>query len=157
LMGRLMQKVILVADKQEGQARVRSALAGKFDLQFVSKLKEAEDRLIEPETQSKRGSRFDMLIVGIKFDDSRMFDLLRYVRSQDCLEQIPFLVIVPEQNVTRMNEGIKQCSKLLGACAFLELQNLSDEEANSLLLETVTASLYKTVELVRIDTRQHRR
>lgn len=149
-----MQKLILVADTPEGQARVHRALAGNFNLQFASTMREAEERLIESETSSNGRSKIAMLIVGVKFDDSRMFDLLRSLRNHDHLDQIPFLVIVPEQNVTRMNEGAKQCSKLLGACAFLELQNLSDEEANSLLLETVEASLYKTVELVRTDTKR---
>lgn len=149
-----MQNSILVADTQEGQARALRALGGNFNLQFASTMREAEERLFESETQSTSGSTFAMLIVGIQFDDSRMFDLLKYVRTHDHFDQIPFLIVVPEHNVARMTAGTKQCARLLGACAFLELQSLSDEEANLLLVETVKASLYKTVELVRVDTKQ---
>lgn len=149
-----MQKLILVADTPDGQARVHRALAGNFALQFASTMREAEERLIESETSSNGGSKIAMLIVGVKFDDSRMFDLLRSLRIHDYFDKIPFLVVVPEHNATRMNEGTKQCSKLLGACAFLELRNLTDDEASSLLLETVEASLCKTVELVRTDTKR---
>ncbi len=66
-----MKKTILVADVSETHPRYRTIL-GDADLHFVTSLDEAVRRV--------DASAYHLIVVGVGFDDSRMFDLLRHVR-----------------------------------------------------------------------------
>ena len=150
------RKKILVAAGPGGLYRVLKALAGKYDLKYASTLREAQELLRESETGN--GSTFSMIIGGIFFDESRMFELLQYIRTVDHYDKLPFMAIqaVPSDlgGVSPppvLSDSTRASAEMLGACAFLELQHLPEEEANKLLLETVERSFYKTVENERID------
>lgn len=150
------RKKILVAAGPSGQYRALKALAGEYALQFASTLREAKELLRESETG--HGSSFSTLIGDVFFDDSRMFELLQYVRTVDHYDKVPFLAMQSAlsdlggvSSAPVLSDSTRASAELLGACAFLELQDLPEEKANKILLETVERSFYKTVEKERID------
>jgi hypothetical protein len=63
---------ILIACVPQAYTRLFAILAG-HELSFVSTLADAQAAL--------QGDRFDMIMVGVHFDESKMFDLLQYVRA----------------------------------------------------------------------------
>ena len=67
-----MTRRVLVADTPEGDRRLAAILAG-CELKFVRTLDEARRAL--------KDDGFDLVLIGVHFDDSRMFDLLRYMRA----------------------------------------------------------------------------
>jgi CheY-like chemotaxis protein len=67
-----MHKRILVADIPESDRRLSEVLNGHA-LAFARTLSEAQRLLTQAE--------FDLIVIGVQFDDSRMFDLVRHVRS----------------------------------------------------------------------------
>lgn len=103
-----MTKRILVADN--GERRLTEILAG-YEVVAVQTLAEAQRALA-------RG-RFDMVIIAVHFDESRMFDLLRYVQGQGtqavCVRSQQF--VSPAISI----EGLEIAAKALGARLFLDL------------------------------------
>jgi hypothetical protein len=144
----MKQREILVADSPEGQKRVREALQDRYQLDFVSTLAEAKRHLC---LETHKG--LDMIIAGVHFDDSRMFDLLEFVRSVDHFDSLPFLAIQVKPAIGDDMESIKRTTQLLGASGYLELQNLPDDKANNTLVETVEVSFDKAVKYLRLDKR----
>ena len=67
-----MTKSILVADTPDSDRRLSAILAG-HDVVFARTLGEAQRTLAQ--------QQFDLVLIGVHFDDSRMFDLLRYLRA----------------------------------------------------------------------------
>ena len=114
-----MSKVVLVADT--GDARLSGILAG-YSLHFVRTLEEARAAL---------GARtFDLVVIGVHFDESRMFDLLRHVRGQERHRATP-VVCVLTLDFTRYAvaaEGLEIAVKALGGTAYLDLKASGDGE-----------------------------
>lgn len=70
-----MQRLrVLIADVAPEDARLRSILNGD-DLQFVRTTREIEQVL--------EGDAFDLGVVCVQFDESRMFETLRYIRDRN--------------------------------------------------------------------------
>jgi CheY-like chemotaxis protein len=67
-----LTRKILVADTPEADRRLSAVLSG-YDLVFVRTLEQAE-RAIE-------GTQFDLVLVSVHFDESRMFDFLRHLQA----------------------------------------------------------------------------
>jgi hypothetical protein len=148
------RKKILVAASPEGQYRALQALSEKYDLQFASTLREAQQLLAEPELHPQGGSRFSMVIAGIHFNDSRMFQLLQYVRSVDHFDKLPFLVMQARPTSIDDMGASRKTAEMLGAFGFVQLQTLPEEEANKLLLDTVELGFGRSVEYERVDQKQ---
>lgn len=112
-----MTRKILVAD---GDRRLSEILAG-HELVLAHALEEAQ-RAIER-------SQFDMIVVSVHFDDSRMFDLLRYLQSSGRHGNRP-LVCVRSQRFTSPAisiEGLEIATKALGCTLFLDLTWYADD------------------------------
>ena len=112
-----MTQKILVAD---GDRRLSEILAG-HELVLAHALEEAQ-RAIER-------SQFDMIVVSVHFDDSRMFDLLRYLQASGCHGNRP-LVCVRSQRFTSPAisiEGLEIATKALGCTLFLDLTWYADD------------------------------
>jgi len=125
-----MKKMILVADHSD--ARLSAILAG-HDLVFVRSLDEAKTVLA--------GRLFDLVIISVHFDESRMFDLLRYVRWQERHRATP-AVCVLTADFTRhaiAAEGLEIAVKALGGTAYLDLKLTGDGEARRAIDELMTA------------------
>lgn len=67
-----MRKRILVADTPESDRRLTEVLSG-HELAFARTLGDAQRVLAQ--------DKFDLIVIGVHFDDSRMFDLVRHVRG----------------------------------------------------------------------------
>lgn len=65
----------------------------------------------------------DLILCGLHFDESRMFDLLRFVKADPTLRHIPFLCIKTLQGDVEptFSESIRIATKALGAVGFFDL------------------------------------
>ena len=107
---------VLVADVAEMDETVRSCLPD-HDLTFVRTMNEAVHEL--------RRDGYQMVVIGLHFDESRMFELLRYVRSLPQFKTIPVIcvqcldVILSEAVLKNMDDAVKA----LGGTAFVDLRD----------------------------------
>jgi PleD family two-component response regulator len=138
-------KRILVASTSVGHNRAQQALSLLYDLSFASTMADAMRQLEEDP------NGFDMVIAGVHFDESRMFELLQFIRTVEPFEKLPFLVMQAQESAMTVMEGIKNSADKLGACGFIELQNLPEHDANKLLQETVVECFGKPVKHQRMD------
>ena len=65
----------------------------------------------------------DVILCGLHFDDSRMFDLLRFVKADPTLRTIPFLCIKTLEGEVEptFNESVRIATKALGAVGYFDL------------------------------------
>jgi hypothetical protein len=105
---------ILVADVSAGLATIRNVLGVDVDLVHATTIFQAT-KLLRQET--------DMILCGIHFDESRMFDLLRVVKADIQYRKIPFLCFRDlESDLERtLFESLEISCKALGAEKFVDL------------------------------------
>jgi len=129
-----MTKRILVADTPEGDGRISAILAG-YDLVFVRTLGEAQRALDH--------QRFALVLVGVHFDDSRMFDLLRHVQAVGgppgcaviCMRSQHF------QSPAITIEGLEIAAKALGCNLFLDLTWYADDATGNAAVRMMLEAL----------------
>jgi hypothetical protein len=73
---------ILIACVPQAYTRLFAILAG-HELCYVSRLSDAQAAL--------RADRFNMIMVGVHFDESKMFDLVREVRADEKYGRVPIV------------------------------------------------------------------
>ena len=115
-----MRKRILVADTPDGDRRIAEILAG-LEVTFARTLGEVQ-RLLEQQA-------FDLILVGVHFDDSRMFDLLRHVRSAGRADQ-PVVCVRSHRFVSAAAisiESLEIAAKALACNLFLDLTRYPDD------------------------------
>jgi PleD family two-component response regulator len=112
-----MKKSILVADHSD--ARLSALLSG-HDLSFVRTLEEAKSAL--------HGRNFDLILIGVHFDESRMFDLLRHVRWQERHRATPVVCVLTADFASPAiaAEGLEIAVKALGGTAYVDLKMSGD-------------------------------
>lgn len=76
----------------------------------------------------------DLIVCGLQFDESRMFDLLRKVKAEPSTRNIPFLCVKAVSGALdrTISESIKIATQALGATGFCDLaeqKELLGEEA----------------------------
>ena len=108
----LRDKPILVA--VEGVERLRRILVG-HDLTMAKSVEEANAQLQKRE--------FAMVILGVNFDESRMFEVLRLVRTYKANQLTPV--------VCMLTTGLDHAVKAMLANAFLNLNKFPDDEAGN--------------------------
>ena len=115
-----MAKRILVADTSDGDRRLSEILSG-FDLTFVRALAEAQRALAR--------ERFDLILVGVHFDDSRMFDLLRHLQASGGAPGCAVICMRSQhfQSPAISIEGLEIAAKALGCNLFLDLTWYADD------------------------------
>lgn len=111
-------------------------------------MREAKQQLIDTEQQHVL---FDLVIAGIHFDESRMIDLLQYIRSFDHFDKMPMLVIQAAPSVTSILPHSAKSAQILGACGYVELVDMPEEAANKRLQQAVKDAFDKPVAAERID------
>jgi DNA-binding response OmpR family regulator len=99
---------VLVADVAPEGARM-AALLSRHEVTTATTLSGALAAL---------AGRCDVLVTGVRFDDSRMFDLLREVRADARLKDMRVICLIPSRT-------------LEAACLALEAIPLLDSEATS--------------------------
>lgn len=122
-----MSKKILIADVPELDARLIELLAGHL-LYFVRTVDEAM-RALERED-------FDLLVISVHFDDSRMFDLLRQVRLDGRNNGIPVVCVrEPGMGFSAVSaRTLEVACRALNANVFVDLAAPKTEEERSTAL-----------------------
>src|SRR4051812_16946825 len=125
---RLDHHKILVAVNADTVERARRILDG-HEVAFMRGVEEAKSAL--------QAHEYDCIIMCITFDESRMFELLRLVRTYDCNRLTPVLCVLGSEN-SRLSEvaleGIDHAVKAMLANGFLNFNKFPDnEDGNSRL------------------------
>jgi CheY-like chemotaxis protein len=125
---------ILVACVRRAYTRLFAILSGR-ELAFVDTLAEAQAAL--------KAGGFDLVLIGLYFDESRMFDLLRHIRADEKYDRVPVVcfrgVTAPDGQSQLGLEGVGAACDALRASAFLDLLAFPDDA-------TGNAALRKTIE-----------
>ena len=119
-----MKKSILVADG-DADSRLQSILEG-CELAYAHSLEEAAHAAL------KRS--FDLIVIDMHFDDSRMFDLLRYLRTEERLRATPVICVRTHRfewtNIA--GEGLEIAVQALGGQAFIDFAKYGEDPAANL-------------------------
>lgn len=111
---------VLIADTPAGDRRISEILSG-HELEFVRTLADAQ-RAVERDG-------FALVLVGVHFDESRMFDLLRYVQARG--EPGGCAVICMRSHHFASSaisiEGLEIATRALGCNLFLDLTWYADD------------------------------
>jgi hypothetical protein len=111
-----MTTKVLVADVPEMDRTIRDCLPG-HELVFVRTMREAIAAL--------RRDGFGMIVIGLHFDESRMIELLSYVRTLRRYDNAPVVcvqgieVALPDVVLKSIDVAVKA----LGGTAFLDLRD----------------------------------
>lgn len=116
-------KRILVADVPQMDGRYSTALAGA-EVVFVRTMAEAR--------QALAGARYDLVAIGVYFDDSQMFELVGAVRSDDTHGEVPIVCVRGRPGFTAVTgRTLELTLKALAADEFVDLVHFGDEEAGT--------------------------
>jgi hypothetical protein len=120
---------ILVADVPSMDARYAAAFAGSH-VRYVRTMREADAVLAE--------QRCNLVVVGVYFDDSRMFDLVRAVRNDEVHNEVPIVCVRGSPGFTAVTtRTLEMAVKALSADAFVDLLHFDDEPAGDAALRDV--------------------
>lgn len=120
-----MNQKILVADVPQMDGRYSAALQGE-QLAFVRTMSEARQALV--------GERYDLVAVGVYFDDSQMFDLVRAIRSDATHGSVPIVCVRGRPGFTAITSRTLEVTvKALAADEFIDLLQFDDEAGNAAL------------------------
>lgn len=109
---------VLVAIRPEDEEVMRRVLGEEFEVLVCGSLAEAQAALTPD---------LDMIACGVHFDEGRMFDLLRIVKSDAALSAIPFWGVLRDEGLlsTAITRGIRTAMKALGANGLFNLSQLA--------------------------------
>lgn len=129
----------MAAVASDGEALVRRCLAGGAELAFADSYRDAVRLLGGP-------AKFDLILAGAHFDDSRMFDLLRYWESH--CRGIPFVccrmigTAVPAVFV----EGLRVAVETSG-CTFVDFPTIVAERGRAAAIEALRKEVFAAIRL----------
>jgi len=128
-------KKILVADVPQMDARYSAALAG-WEAAFVRTMGQAHHAL--------DAGRYDLAAIGVYFDDSRMFDLVRMLRGDDVHHEVPIICLRGTPGFTAVTtRTLEMTLKALGADAFIDLVHFGDDAAGNAALRAAVERFLK--------------
>jgi CheY-like chemotaxis protein len=119
---------ILIASTEAAFSRIAGVLSA-YRTRFVASFDDAVSAL--------HSETFDLVMIGLYFDESRMFELLHYIKSDPVLERLPVLCfrgIVAADTRGRIRlDAIDAACKAKGAHDFFDLPGLPDAQAEARL------------------------
>jgi DNA-binding response OmpR family regulator len=120
---------ILVADVPQMDERYTAALEG-WKIAFVRTMGEAR--------QALGAARHDLAAIGVYFDDSRMFDLIRALRADRAHRKMPIVCVRGRPGFTAVSSRTLALSlHELGVHEFIELLDSDDGVARAALRGTI--------------------
>jgi DNA-binding response OmpR family regulator len=112
---------ILVADLPSMDARYSAAFTG-WPLVFVRSMEEASAALEVP--------HYDAIAIGVYFDDSQMFDLVRAIRSHEVHNEVPVLCVRGGPGFAAVTTRTLEIAvQALSADCFVDLLQFQDEKS----------------------------
>ncbi|HEV3011383.1 MAG TPA: hypothetical protein VGX52_20375 [Burkholderiales bacterium] len=128
-------KKILVADVPQMDARYSAALAA-WEIAFVRTMGQAREAL--------GAGRCDLVAIGVYFDDSRMFDLVRALRADAVHREVPIVCVRGRSGFTAVTTRTLELTlKALTANEFIDLVHFSDDAAGNAALRAAVERLLK--------------
>ena len=126
---------ILTAVHPDFEDRVRRILPA-HELILVYDLPAAQHAL-------KEFASIGLVFVGVRFDESRMFDLLDYIRRDAKHRKTPIVAaIISPTNMSEVTvTGLAESTKLFGASVFINLNDFADDETENARLRIVVEAL----------------
>ena len=119
---RLKGKKVLIAVSPETAERMEARILKGHEVARVRTVEEAARKL--------EAHEYAMVILCVTFDESRMFELLRLVRTFDCNRTTPVVCVLGAES--RLSdvavEGLDHAVKAMLANAFMNLQKFPDDE-----------------------------
>jgi DNA-binding NtrC family response regulator len=127
-----MEKRVLVAEVPQFEPRLAAVMGGYRPL-FVHTIRDALKALAEHE--------FALVLIGMHFDDSRMFDLLREVRAGGRNREVPVLCyrLRPLAFSALGTEALEAAVEALGGRAFVDLSAQEQRSADRALGELIAS------------------
>jgi PleD family two-component response regulator len=126
-------KKILVADVPQMDSRYAAAAAG-CEIAFARTVAEACSAL--------DAARYDLVAVGVYFDDSRMFELVRTIRADDEQGEVPIVCVRGHPGFTSVaTRTLEVALKALAADEFVDLVHFGDEAAGNAALRAALQRL----------------
>ena len=134
---------ILTAVAPDAEERVRRILAG-HELLFVNALGAAKAAL--------ENDRIALIFVGARFDESRMFDLLDYLRKDAQHKKIPIVaaIVAPTTMTAETVSGLAHTTKIFGASVFVNLNDFSDEEVDNTRIRIIVEAIILPADNLRV-------
>jgi len=117
---------ILVADLPSMDARYSAAFTG-WPLVFVRSMEEASAALEAP--------HYDAIAIGVYFDDSQMFDLVRAIRGHELHNEVPILCVRGGPGFAAVTTRTLEIAvQALSADCFVDLLQFQDEKGGDAAL-----------------------
>ena len=128
-----MSHRVLVADVPAMDKRYRAILPDA-ELRFVRSMGEA--------SRSLDVRKFDLLIIGVQFDESRMFELLWLVKARSVTTPVACIRGCQVDSALSSVAGIDTAVRSLGACDFIDFRDYPDTaEGNPKIRQRLLACL----------------
>ena len=94
---------------------------------------------VEEAERALRANGFELVVIGVAFDESRMFDLLGHIRADASCRSVPVLCVLGSRG--RMSDvavqAIDRAAKALMANAFVSLEKFADNDAGNARLRRI--------------------
>lgn len=113
----MKKKRILAADRPAGTQTIVNILGEEFEVVTAESFVQAENLLDE---------RWDLILCGIHFDDSRMFDFAETLARRQEVTKTPFFIFrdLDSELDTTFFRSLKISAEVIGAAAFIDLFSL---------------------------------
>lgn len=133
-----MRYRIVVAIRPEDAGLMREVMGDEFDLIVCTSLAEAQSALTQ---------EVHMIACGVHFDDGRMFDLLKYVKSAEGLRVIPFWGVLRDEGMlsSAITRGIRTAMKTLGANGLFNLSQMRADDQPEILYRELRMALAQSL------------
>jgi hypothetical protein len=123
---------ILLASAERAYTRLFSVLPD-HELTYVRNFTDAETAL--------KADGFDLIMIGSRFDEARMFDLLRFLKADSKYSEIPVICFRGLRFSAREDESllriVEMACKEMGASCFVDLAAFPHDEAGDGALRNV--------------------
>ena len=128
---------ILIAAGAEGSARLRKILEPSHELLFARTVQEALDA----------ARKCDVMVCGLEFDESRMFDFLRTMNADAELRKKPRVCVrfFATNTPDKVIGGLEVAARAVGANSLVDLPaletELGEKGANARILDAVDSAV----------------
>jgi hypothetical protein len=132
---------ILAAVHPDTMERISRILEGHH-LVIVQTMKAAEAAL--------DAERVELIFVGARFDESRMFDFLDYLRGHAEHHKVPIAaaVVIPMKMTPEALKGMAHAVKIYGASLFVNLNDFPDDAVSNTRVRVILETLCAPAEAV---------